>query len=476
MTTASASRIERTIPRVLRSVVHTGTLHADIEGSPVDIVGSKPGFEASISIGDADAVARRVLRTGGVGFAEAYIDGLWDTPDLATLLEFAVDNHDRRRHSAVWATAMHTARTAWARLRGATGTSAVETMVGHYDLGNEFYAEWLDASMSYSSGIFTNGADLETSMRTKYERIASRAGIQPGDRVLEIGCGWGAMAEYAARELGCTVTAVTISKEQHDYVVHRIQNAGLDDRVEVLLSDFRDIKGEYDRVISIEMIESVDESSWADLFDVISRSLVPGGSAALQAITIDHDLHTQMIGRDEFIRAYIFPGGALPSTKILRRLGDGADLQWVGLSTHGTSYARTLEAWDERFVAAWPKIAVQSDRFDERFYRMWRYYMAYCIAGFRSGRIDGVQAIYRKAGDVVGDPPINPRQHVFAGDQSLASLSSVSTSSTAPSPVAAHPSAPRRSAVASSTPLPPTMIGTVVTPRIADSVSPTASS
>ncbi|MGB9358327.1 MAG: cyclopropane-fatty-acyl-phospholipid synthase family protein, partial [Acidimicrobiia bacterium] len=339
---------------------------------------------------------------------EAYIDGLWDTPDLATLLEFAADNHDRRRHTAAWETAMRTSRTAWDRLRGATGTSAVRTMVEHYDLGNEFYAALLDPSMSYSSGIFTNGADLDAAMRTKYERIAARAGIRPGDRVLEIGCGWGAMAEYAAGELGCTVTAVTISKEQHDYVVHRMKDVGLDDRVEVLLKDFRDIEGEYERVISIEMIESIDEASWVDLYEVISRSLVPGGSAALQAITIDHDLHTQMIGREEFIRAYIFPGGALPSTKILRQLGVGAGLEWIGLSTHGTSYAKTLEAWDERFVAAWPAIAEQSDRFDDRFYRMWRYYLAYCIAGFRSGRIDGVQAVYRKPGAVLGDPSITP--------------------------------------------------------------------
>ncbi len=408
MTTGSASRIGRTIPRVLRSVVRTGTLHADIEGTSVDIVGSKPGLEASIRIGDADAVARRVLRTGGVGFAEAYIDGLWDTPDLATLLEFAVDNHDRRRHTAVWATAMHTARTAWARLRGATGMSAVRTMVEHYDLGNEFYAEWLDPSMSYSSGIFTNGADLEAAMRTKYERIADRAGIRPGERILEIGCGWGAMAEYAAGDLGCTVTAVTISPEQHAYVEQRMKEAGLEDRVDIVLADFREIQGEYDRVVSIEMIESIDEESWVDLYEVIARSLVPGGTAALQVITIDHDLHTQMIGRDEFIRSYIFPGGALPSQKILRQLGNEAGLEWVGLSTHGTSYARTLQAWDQRFVEAWPEIVGRSDRFDERFYRMWRYYLAYCIAGFRSGRIDGVQVVYRKPGDALPAPLISP--------------------------------------------------------------------
>ncbi len=403
MTRRKRSRAARLLPGALRRLVRAGMLHADVEGRHVDVTGSLPGAQASITIDNVDAVARRVLRSGGVGFAEAYIDGLWDSPDLAPLLELAVTNLDRRRHTGVWETAMGASRRAWRRLQGATGPSAVRTMVEHYDLGNSFYAAWLDPSMSYSSGIFANGDGLEAAMRTKYERIASRAGIQPGDRVLEIGCGWGAMAEFAAGELGCTVTAVTISPEQHSYVVDRMAAAGLEDRVEVLLTDFREVRGEFDRVISIEMIESIDEDSWVDLYDIISRSLAPGGTAALQVITIDHDLHLQMIGREEFIRTYIFPGGALPSTKILRQLGTDAGIEWVGLSTHGTSYARTLEAWDERFVEAWPRIASQSDRFDERFYRMWRYYLAYCIAGFRTGRIDGVQAIYRKPG--VGDPP-----------------------------------------------------------------------
>ncbi|RPI21635.1 MAG: class I SAM-dependent methyltransferase, partial [Actinobacteria bacterium] len=197
-------------------------------------------------------------------------------------------------------------------------------------------------------------------------------------------------------ELGCSVTAVTISSEQQAFVMRRVKEAGIDDRVDVLLADFREIVGTFDRVVSIEMIESIDEASWTPLFDVIARSLRPGGVAALQAITIEHDLHREMIGRDEFIRSYIFPGGALPSTRLMRTLGEEAGLEWLGMTTHGPSYAMTLAEWDYRFVSAWPWIAGGSTRFDERFYRMWRYYLAYCQAGFRTGRLDGVQAAYRR--------------------------------------------------------------------------------
>jgi len=386
----------RLLPIVLRPLVGLGSLTITVAGTTTEIRGSNAGPAGAMSIHDARAAARAVVRGGGVGLAGAYINGEWDSPDLATLLELIVRNLDRRRGAATWEAVMQFSRRAWDRLRGSVGRTAVRTTVDHYDLGNEFYAAWLDPSMSYSSGIFTDSADLEQAMRTKYERIAAKAGIRPGDRVLEIGCGWGAMAEYAAAELGCTVTAVTISTEQHAYVTRRTKEAGLEGQVEVLLADFREIRGEFDRVVSIEMIESIDEDSWQELYAVIARSLVPGGTAALQVITIDEDLHTQMIGREEFIRSYIFPGGALPSMPILHQLGVGAGLRWLGSSRHGDSYAETLALWDERFIAAWPEISAGTARFDNNFYRMWRYYFAYCQAGFRSGRIDGVQVVYEK--------------------------------------------------------------------------------
>lgn len=293
---------------------------------------------------------------------------------------------------------MRSFRAAWDRLMRRPGATAVSTMVDHYNLGNEFYSAWLDPSMSYSSAVFRAGDDLESAQRRKYELLAELADVQPGDRVLEVGCGWGAMAEYLASALDCDVMAVTISSEQHAYVTDRMKRAGLDDKVEVLLADFRSIDGEFDRVVSVEMIESIDEAAWTDLFAVISRSLRPGGVAALQAITIDHDLHEDMVGRREFIRSYVFPGGALPSVEVLRRLGRSAGLDHMRLTSHGASYARTLALWQERFQRAWPELNSGLTHLDEPFKRMWHYYLAYCEAGFRSGRIDGVQVAYRKPG------------------------------------------------------------------------------
>lgn len=384
------------IHRVLRRLIRKGSLEVTIDGITREIRGTRPGPQAAITLHHPEAVAKRVLRRGGVGFATAYIEGEWDTTDLPGLLEFAVRNHDLRRHSVGWPVLVRLFRTGWERLMGSPTDPAVSSMVEHYNLGNEFYATWLDKSMSYSSGIFTPGDDLESAMRHKYEQLVARAEIRPGDRVLEIGCGWGALAEYVAAEHGCNVTAVTNSREQHAYTTRRIQDAGLAAKVQVVLGDFRDIEGEFDRVLSVEMIESIDAGEWPELFTVIARSLVAGGTAALQAITIEDDLQDRMLRRGEFIRSFIFPGGALPSVRTLRTLGEGAGLDWMELSTHGGSYARTLAVWDERFVAAWPTIATRWERFDDRFYRMWRYYFAYCRAGFRTGRIDGVQASYRK--------------------------------------------------------------------------------
>jgi cyclopropane-fatty-acyl-phospholipid synthase len=386
---------ESIVVGVLRRMIERGTLHVEFEGTTETITGRPAIPEAAITINDPAGLIHSVLRGGSVGFAEAYIDGLWETSDLAGLLELAARNNDARRGTTLGRLGMRGARRIWRRFGTSPRGPAVEAMVDHYDLGNDFYARWLDPSMSYSSGRFGEGDDLESAQRRKYDDIAELARIRPGDRVLEIGCGWGAMAGYLGA-IGCSVTAVTNSAEHHDFAVRRIKEAGLEGRVDIVLGDFREVSGSYDRVVSIEMIESIDEWQWPDLYAVIERSLVPGGVAALQVITIDHDLHEEMVGRDDFIRSYIFPGGALPSIRILRQLGDDAGLEWLGSTEHGPSYANTLAVWERRFLDAWAGIALELDGFDDRFRRMWQYYLAYCQAGFRTGRIDGVQVAYRK--------------------------------------------------------------------------------
>jgi cyclopropane-fatty-acyl-phospholipid synthase len=395
--TGERRRFDYLMLGLLRRVLKTGTLRVDIDDQTVTISGRPASPSATITIHQPQALAARVLRGGSVGFAGAYIDGLWDTPDLPGLLELAARNNDARRATASGWMGMRGFRRLWRRLFEGPGGPALSGMVDHYNLGNDFYAMWLDPSMSYSSARFGGDDDLEAAQRRKYEDITDLAGIRSGDRVLEIGCGWGAMAEFLAVELGCSVTAVTNSAQHHEFASRRMKEAGVEDRVEVVLGDFRDVSGSFDRVISVEMIESIDEQQWPDLYEVIERSLVPGGIAALQVITIDHDLHEEMVGRDDFIRSYIFPGGALPSIRILRHLGDAAGLEWIRYTEHGASYAKTLAVWEQRFIDAWPRIEASLDGFDDRFNRMWRYYLAYCQAGFRTGRIDGIQVAYRKS-------------------------------------------------------------------------------
>jgi cyclopropane-fatty-acyl-phospholipid synthase len=267
----------------------------------------------------------------------------------------------------------------------------------HYDLGNAFYAAWLDDSMTYSAGIYAPGDDdLRSAQQRKYRALAERIGIRRGDSVLEIGCGWGGFAEYAAREMGCTVTGLTISREQHDFAVARIAAAGLSDRVTIRMQDYRDERGVYDRIASIEMFEAVGEQYWATYFRQLHDRLKPGGTAGLQVITIKDESFAFYKKEIDFIRHYIFPGGMLPTPSHLHALGQRFGLPLVSERIFGLDYARTLADWRERFHAAWPNLT--SMGFDERFRRMWEYYLSYCEAGFRSGNIDVRQVVFAKAG------------------------------------------------------------------------------
>jgi cyclopropane-fatty-acyl-phospholipid synthase len=249
--------------------------------------------------------------------------------------------------------------------------------------------------MTYSSGVEV-GDDLERAQLRKYARLARSIDLAPEHHVLEIGCGWGGFAEWAAREVGCRVTAATISREQFDFARERIRSRGIEGLVDVQLRDYRDLAGEYDRVVSIEMFEAVGERYWPTFFDAMRRLLRPGGMAALQVITIREDLFARYRSEMDFIRAHVFPGGMLPTRERLRELGAGAGLRSLADDGFGLDYARTCAIWLARFEQAWPRVAALG--FDERFHRLWTYYLAYCEAGFQAGTVDVRQVAWRREG------------------------------------------------------------------------------
>jgi cyclopropane-fatty-acyl-phospholipid synthase len=328
-----------------------------------------------------------VARRGLLGFADAYLDGRLSTSDLRSLLAWGAANQ-RAWFDHPLARLTLPARRLAQRIRPHRRHHRVRTMNDHYNLGNDFYAAWLDETMTYSSARFAHPDQaLPAAQHNKYRTIADRAGLGAGTRVLEIGCGWGGFAAYAAGERGCEVVAITLSDEQAAYATERLRAAGLDDKVEIRILHFREVSGTFDAVVSIEMIESVDETQWPDLFATMARSLTPGGVAAMQIITIIDSEWERYRSRADFIQQYIFPGGQLPAPKVLHGLADEAGLRVDQREPFGSDYARTLARWRERFVAAWPELSV-SQGLDDRFYRMWDLYLTLCEAGFLLGRIN----------------------------------------------------------------------------------------
>jgi cyclopropane-fatty-acyl-phospholipid synthase len=328
----------------------------------------------------------RVATGGGLGFAEAYMAGMWDTPDLAAVLETMARNMDKYARERHPGRLLALARRVWQGMVS-RHRSEIPSIGDHYNLGNDFYAAWLDSTMTYSSAVFASGdEDLAAAQLAKYRRLAEIANISHDDHVLDIGCGWGGFVEYAATEIGASTTGLTLSSEQAARARERLAKAGVADRTEIKLADFRDETGTYDSIVSIEMIESIPANLWPVLFDQICARLRPGGRVAMQAITIDHRLFDSLLVRDDFISKHIFPGGALPSVERLRELAEDRGLVITSVDAFASSYARTLQEWRERFEAAWP--ALHDRGLSERFRRTWRYYLAYCEAGFRVGRID----------------------------------------------------------------------------------------
>ena len=377
--------------RLLASNWTFGRLTVRLPNGETHVVdGRRPGPHGVLVVKDY-RFARRVLASGDIGFAEGYMAGEWDTPQLATLLETLVENYDhiRRLFDGNWM--MKVVNWIAHRRNRNSRSGSRKNIHAHYDLGNAFYAAWLDGTMTYSSARFGGaGETLEAGQRAKYAALARMMDLKPGMSVLEIGCGWGGFAEFAAREIGAQVTGVTISQEQYDFARQRLFNAGLSERAPIELTDYRDIKGRFDRVASIEMFEAVGQEYWPAYFGKIHEVLAPGGRAGLQIITIREDLFDEYNARTDFIQKYVFPGGMLPSEERLKPVIDQAGLRWGAIERFGLDYAETLKRWDDRFQAAWDDIGRISG-FDERFRRLWRFYLAYCEAGFRSRRTDVVQ-------------------------------------------------------------------------------------
>jgi cyclopropane-fatty-acyl-phospholipid synthase len=352
--------------------------------------GPEQGPRAAVRIHDPACVRRAVLG-GSIGLAEGYMDGQWDTPDLTALLEFAGRNIDAARAAGRRVTApLNPVNRLVHALKDNTRRGAKRNIVYHYDLGNSFYELWLDPDMTYSCALFDGSdADLAAAQRRKWDRLLDLIDPRPGESLLEIGCGWGGFAVHAAKTRGVRVTGITISDEQLAWARKRVAAEGLEDLVEIRHQDYRDVAERFDHVASIEMFEAVGERWWPAFFGTIKEVLSERGRAALQVITIEDERLDDYRRKPDFIQRYIFPGGMLPSPEAFRRVASAAGLA-VGVPFFfGSDYAQTLHAWEERFSCAVQRIRQLG--FDERFERMWRFYLSYCQAGFRMGSINVMQ-------------------------------------------------------------------------------------
>lgn len=357
------------------------------DGMTRTVEGREPsGIHAVLEIKRSRAL-RRFLFGGETGFAEAYLDGDWTTPDLSALMELAVINDSELRPVNEGATPARVYNRIRHLVRANTRRGSRRNIAHHYDLGNAFYALWLDRTMTYSSALFEEDVEtLEDAQKRKCRRLAQALDLQPDHHVLEIGCGWGGFAEIAAREFGCRVTGITLSHEQAAYMRQRVCDAGLAERVDVVIRDYRDVGGHFDRIASIEMFEAVGEKYWPAYFKTVRERLKPGGMAGLQIITIADERFEEYRRGSDFVQKYIFPGGMLPCPSALSRVIEAAGLAMKGVETFGQSYAMTLGEWQRRFQRVWDRIETMG--FDVRFKRMWEVYLAYCEAGFRHGPLD----------------------------------------------------------------------------------------
>jgi cyclopropane-fatty-acyl-phospholipid synthase len=366
------------------------------DGSVQTFGGQLSDGSAEIRIHDREALTR-ILAGGETGAGEAYMDGLWSSPDLPALLRLAARNREGLALSGGWfrVPAQLGKRIAH-RARRNTRSGSRSNIAAHYDLGNDFYRLFLDETLTYSSAVFASAdQSLADAQRNKYRQLASNANLQAGQHVLEIGTGWGGFALYAAGELGCRVTTITISNEQFELARERVRAAGLEHLVEVQLRDYRDVEGTYDAIVSIEMLEAVGAEYLATFFETCDRALRPGGRLSLQVITFPDAAYERQLRGANWIQTYIFPGGLCPSLAVIERATRDTGFLITGVTDIAVDYVKTLAAWRSAFLGRLD--AVRALGFDERFIRMWDYYLALSEAGFATGVSQDLQIRMEKA-------------------------------------------------------------------------------
>ena len=394
-TTTSLPELSTQLPRAARRVLgllqhlRHGSLDLQTPDGELLHFGQQQQPRAAIRITDW-AVCEAALKSGDVGFAESFVAGHWSTPDLSALLELFIRNRtalEQLFYGGFWGGLLYRLRHA---LNRNTRTGSRKNISAHYDLGNEFYRLWLDPTMNYSSAWFEGAktGDLVQAQQAKMRRALAEARVTPGSRVLEIGCGWGAVAEVAARDFSAHLTGVTLSTEQLAWAKERLAKAGLG--ADLRLQDYRDIADEpFDAIVSIEMFEAVGREYWDGYFRTVHDKLKPGGRACIQSITIRDDLFERYVRSTDFIQQYIFPGGLLPSPSQFRAHAEKAGLRVVNELAFGADYAETLRRWRETFLHHDSR--VRELGFDTRFMRLWEFYLAYCEAAFTAGNTDVMQ-------------------------------------------------------------------------------------
>lgn len=381
----SRSHLAALLGRILPQPEHGRLVIDTPNGDRVVFDGRLPGVHAQLRA-HSWTFLRRVVARGDIGFAESYIAGELSSPNLHAFMTFALQNTDTRMPTH-W---LHASRLLL-RLRHAlnrnTKRGSRRNIAAHYDLGNDFYAQWLDSSMSYSSALFSAADEtLEEAQQAKLKRVFELLELSVDDQVLEIGCGWGGLAEQLIDRYRCHLTGVTLSRQQLEFARERLRARNLSQHGDLRLQDYRDVSGTFDRIVSIEMVEAVGAAYWSTYFKQLRNNLRPGGIAVLQAITIDDARYESYRRTPDFIQRYIFPGGMLPTTTIIEREIAAAGLQLVKTEFFGESYARTLAEWQRRFQRAWP--IIERLGFDAEFKRTWEYYLSYCQVGFESGTVN----------------------------------------------------------------------------------------